>query len=399
MLSNETLADSLLASLSECSFFRNMSYADSRPRSSLNGWLVLLCVLLGLMLAKDLWLEKRATERERPVAPRVDLTGNEQATIDMFEEASPSVVFITTLALERVRRDFFSFDIQKRPSGTGTGFIWSNQGHIVTNFHVIQGANEAQVTLSDQSVWTAEVVGAEPDKDIAVLKIDAPKSVLRPLLLGLSSDLRVGQSVYAIGNPFGLDQTLTTGVISGLDREIESVNQRPIQGVIQTDAAINPGNSGGPLLDSSGRLIGVNTAIYSPSGAYAGIGFAVPVDTVNRIVPQIIKYGRSIKPVLGVQLLSDAKARQLGVQGVVIGAVEPGTGAAQAGLKGLGYDRYNRLVFGDVITGINGEATTTQNSLFRVLDRFKIGDEVTLTVQEPGQRPRDVKVILSPSSP
>jgi S1-C subfamily serine protease len=268
----------------------------------------------------------------------------------------------------------------------------------VTNFHVIQGASEAQVTLSDQTVWDAKVIGTEPDKDIAVLKINAPKSSLRPLQIGLSSDLRVGQSVLAIGNPFGLDQTLTTGVISGLGREIESVSKRPIQDVIQTDAAINPGNSGGPLLDSSGRLIGVNTAIYSPSGSSAGIGFAVPVDTVNRIVPQIIKYGRAIKPVVGIQLLPDAMARQQRIDGIVIRGVAPGSGAEAAGLEGLLPDRRGNWIIRDVITGIEGKDVSDQNSLYRVLDRFKVGDEVTLTVERPGSKPRDVKVILSPSS-
>ncbi|NCF87825.1 MAG: trypsin-like serine protease [Verrucomicrobiaceae bacterium] len=375
-----------------------MSYAESRRRSSANGWLILLCAILGLMLAKDYWLEKQATHQERPVAPRADLAMNEQATIARFEEASPSVVYITSVRLERTRSFFGGLNIHKIPSGTGTGFIWNDQGHVVTNFHVIQGASEAQVTLSDQTVWDAKVVGAEPDKDIAVLKIDAPKSSLRPLQLGLSSDLRVGQSVLAIGNPFGLDQTLTTGVISGLGREIESVTQRPIQDVIQTDAAINPGNSGGPLLDSSGRLIGVNTAIYSPSGSSAGIGFAVPVDAVNRIVPQIIKYGRAIKPVLGIQLLSDAMARQQRINGIIIRDVAPGSGAADAGLEGLWADRRGNTMIGDVITGIEGQDVSDQNSLYRVLDRFKVGDEVTLTVVRPGSKPRDKQVILSPSS-
>ena len=375
-----------------------MSYAEPRPRSSINGWLILLCMILGLMLAKDYWLEKRATHQERPIAPRADLAGSEQATIARFEEASPSVVFITSVRLEQRQTFFGRLNIHKIPSGTGTGFIWNDQGHIVTNLHVIQGASEAQVTLSDQSVWDAKVVGYEADKDIAVLKIDAPKSALRPLQIGLSSDLRVGQSVLAIGNPFGLDQTLTTGVISGLGREIESVSQRPIQDVIQTDAAINPGNSGGPLLDSSGRLIGVNTAIYSPSGSSAGIGFAVPVDAVNRIVPQIIKFGRAIKPILGVRFVPDYRARQHGIDGIIIEDVERGTGAAAAGIEGLLTDRRGNSFIRDYITGIEGQDVSDQNSLFRILDRFKVGDKVTLTVERPGSKPRDAKVILSPSA-
>lgn len=373
-------------------------YETSRRRMGAQPWLVLLCLILGLMLAKDWWQDRQSARSMREVAPRADLSDSEQSTISLFQEAGPSVVYITSISLERVRRDFFSFDIQKIPRGTGTGFIWNDQGHVVTNFHVIQGANEAQVTLADQSVYQAEVVGAEPDKDIAVLKIDAPRNLLRPLQIGQSSDLVVGQSVFAIGNPFGLDQTLTTGVISGLGREIESITQRPIQGVIQTDAAINPGNSGGPLLDSAGRLIGVNTAIYSPSGAYAGIGFAVPVDTVNRIVPQIIQFGRAIRPVLGVNLFDDHVARRLNISGVVIAEVIKGSGAESVGLQGISYDRYGRVALGDVIVEIEGTEVRDQNGLYRVVDRFRVGDTVTLKVQRPGQRAREVEVTLSQGS-
>lgn len=369
-----------------------------RSQSSVNGWLAILCLILAFVLAKDFWLERQASQRVREITPRGDLAADEQSTIGLFQEASPSVVYITSLAVQRVRRDIFTFDLQKIPRGTGTGFLWNELGHVVTNFHVIQGSNEAQVVLSDQSVWEASVVGAEPDKDLAVLKIDAPKSVLRALQVGTSNDLQVGQSVFAIGNPFGLDQTLTTGVISGLGREIESVTRRPIQGVIQTDAAINPGNSGGPLLDSAGRLIGVNTAIYSPSGAYAGIGFAVPVDTVNRIVPQIIQYGRAIKPVLGIELVQDAMARRWNIEGVVVYRVQDGTGAAESGMEGLRYDRYGRIVLGDIITEIEGTEVTDQNSLFRVLDTYSVGDTVELKVKKLREKTRTMKVTLSASS-
>ena len=371
---------------------------NPRNRSPANGWLVILCLILGVMLAKDWWLERRATYRPREVTPRGDLAADEQSTIDLFQAASPSVVYITRISYERVRQDFFTFDIQKIPQGTGSGFIWNVHGHIVTNFHVIQGGQEAQVTLADRSVWEAKVVGEAPDKDLAVLKIDAPESQLRPLQIGRSSDLQVGQSVFAIGNPFGLDQTLTTGVISGLGREIESVTQRPILGVIQTDAAINPGNSGGPLLDSAGRLIGVNTAIYSPSGAYAGVGFAMPVDTINRIVPQLIQYGRAIKPVLGIRPFEDAS--RLGIsQGVAIVRVAANSGAAAAGLRGMGRDRHGRLVVGDVILEIEGEKLSDLNSLFRVLDGFEVDDEVRLKVlRHSTGRVRDVTVTLTASS-
>ncbi len=250
------------------------------------------------------------------------------------------MAFITTLGRVRSRYDF---NVHRVPQGSGSGFVWDHQGHVVTNFHVIRGASEAVVTLADGSERPASLVGVAPDHDLAVLKIDVPSEALRPLAVGASKDLRVGQFVMAIGNPFGLDQTLTTGVVSALDREIESVSGRRIYGVVQTDAAINPGNSGGPLIDSSGRLIGVNTAIQSPSGASAGIGFAVPVDTVNRIVPQLIRYGEAKRPGIGVSLLGANMARRFGVEGVVIREVFQGGPAAAAGLMGLSWGRDGAL--------------------------------------------------------
>ena len=231
------------------------------------------------------------------MTPRGPLAADEQAHIDLFRRSSPSVVHITTVATQR---DLFSMNVMQVPRGTGTGFVWDDSGHIVTNFHVIQGGSGAKVTLADQTTFDAKLVGAFPDRDLAVLRIEAPKAKLPPLAIGSSRDLIVGQRVYAIGNPFGLDQTLTIGIVSALNREIESFNGRSIRGVVQTDAAINPGNSGGPLLDSAGRLIGVNTQIASPSGASAGIGFAIPVDEVNRIVPRLIRDGRFVRPAIGV---------------------------------------------------------------------------------------------------
>ncbi len=248
------------------------------------------------------------------ITPRGDLAADEKSMIAIFRQASPSVVHITTLA---VRQDAFSFDVLQIPQGTGSGFVWDADGHVVTNFHVIQEADAATVTMADHSNWKAHLVGAYPDKDLAVLRVDAPPASLHPIPIGTSHDLQVGQKVFAIGNPFGLDQSLTTGIISALGREIQSVTQRPIKDVIQTDAAINPGNSGGPLLDSAGRLIGVNTAIYSPSGVSAGIGFAIPVDEVNRLVPQLIRHGRVIRPGLGIQVGPDRLAAELGLSGVL----------------------------------------------------------------------------------
>ena len=235
----------------------------------------------------------------RPVEARGDLASDEQNTIDIFRYSAPSVVYITSIAL---RRDFFSLNAYEIPQGTGSGFIWDKQGRVVTNYHVISDANRLEVTLADHSTWKAVLVGAAPDRDLAVLQISAPADKLRPISIGESKNLLVGQKVYAIGNPFGLDQTLTTGIVSALGREISSATGRTIHDVIQPDAAINPGNSGGPLLDSAGRLIGVNTAIYSPSGASSGIGFAVPVGEVNRVVPQIISKGKMIRPGLGITL-------------------------------------------------------------------------------------------------
>jgi S1-C subfamily serine protease len=244
----------------------------------------------------------------RAVAARGTLAEDEQNNIAVFKTVSPSVVHITTLAAQR---SLFSADVTQVPRGTGTGFMWDDAGHIVTNFHVIQGASGAQVTLQDQTTWKASLVGAFPDRDLAVLRIAPPKEKIKPIIIGVSKDLQVGQKVYAIGNPFGLDQSLTTGIVSALNREIESVTQRSIRGVIQTDAAINPGNSGGPLLDSAGRLIGVNTAIYSPSGASAGIGFAIPADEVNRIVPKLIRDGKFIRPAIGIQAAPPALQQAL----------------------------------------------------------------------------------------
>ena len=314
---------------------------------------------------------------QREVTPGADLTATELHTISLFEEASQSVVFITTL---QVRRDYWSRNIFEVPSGTGSGFIWSDDGYIVTNFHVIRGSQKVRVTLADQSTWEAEVVGTAPSKDLAVLKIDAPEEALIPISVGNSDNLLVGQSVYAIGNPFGLDQTLTTGVISALGREIESLSRTPIRDVIQTDAAINPGNSGGPLLDSGGRLIGVNTQIYSPSGASAGIGFSIPVDAVKWAVPDLIRYGEIRRPVIGVELISGNFVRRLGLEGALVGNVSPNGPAEDAGLKSTTRDRLGNLDLGDLITDIGGVPVKSNNDLILALEKFKAGEQVELTV-------------------
>jgi len=274
---------------------------------------------------------------QRQITSRGQLNAEEQTTIELFKNAAASVVYLTSSFREDPETP--SANLFEIPQDAGTGFIWDEQGYVVTNFHLIQNANVARITLSEQTTWEANLVGVEPDKDIAVLKINVSGTHLTPIPIGTSKDLRVGQRVYAIGNPFGYDHTLTTGVISGLRREIKSVTDRPIQGVIQTDAAINPGNSGGPLLDSAGRLIGMNTAIVSPSGSYAGIGFAVPVDTINRVVPQLIRNGYVRKPGLGIQVAESNYYRSRGVIGALVANVLPASPAEKAGLKPMPMDK------------------------------------------------------------
>jgi S1-C subfamily serine protease len=316
----------------------------------------------------------------RAVTARGDLAADEKATIELFQRVSPSVVYITTLE----RRVSF-YDVTEVPQGTGSGFLWDDQGHVVTNFHVIANADAARVTLDDQSTYPARLVGVAPDQDLAVLQVSAPRGKLKPILVGTSRDLQVGQHVFAIGNPFGLDRTLTTGIVSALGRSILSLTNRKIPNVIQTDAAINPGNSGGPLLDSAGRLIGVNTQIASPSGASAGIGFAVPVDTVNEVVPQIIAHGRVVRPQLGVVLAEAGLARRLGLDGVLVLSVTPGSGAEAAGLRGTQRDRVGDLVLGDVIQAVDGTSVRSYDDLATVLEKRRSGDVVRLRILRDGK--------------
>ncbi|MGE3406709.1 MAG: S1C family serine protease [Pirellulales bacterium] len=364
------------------------AYPSPAPSPRFNWMLLILVALLGALAGKYWWQGSIGPLHDPNAVPRAvlargNLAEDEQATIELFKHASPAVVHITSLAL---RRDFFSMDITEIPQGTGSGFIWDPQGHVVTNYHVVRNSDSFQVTLADGSTHKARVVGVESDKDLAVLKINAKEAALVEIDVGTSADLEVGQKVFAIGNPFGLDQTLTTGVISGVGREIKSVSQRPILGVIQTDAAINPGNSGGPLLDSGGRLIGVNTAIYSPSGAYAGVGFAVPVDTVNRIVPELIRHGKVIRPGLGVGTFEDQMTRSAGLEGVLIKEVDPAGAAAKAGLHATRYDRTGRsLLLGDQIIGIAGETISTNDDLYKALEKHKVGDTVKVVVRRDGE--------------
>jgi len=302
------------------------------------------------------------------------LNPQENAVIDLFENAAHSVVFITTSTLEQ---SYWSLDVTEIPQGSGTGFMWDDKGHIVTNFHVLEGGQKFTVSLSDQSSYDAEVVGYEPSKDLAILKINAPDEKINPLPVTTSSNLKVGQFVYAIGNPFGFDQTLTSGVISALGRQITAANGRKIYDVIQTDAAINPGNSGGPLLNSSGELIGVNTAIYSPSGAYSGIGFSIPVDVVNIVVPDLIQYGRVNRPVMGIELVNERYVRQ---KGAMISSVMEGSPAEKTGLKGLSKARNGSILPGDLIISIDNKKIETNEDLIETLEAYKPQDVIQLEI-------------------
>ena len=310
------------------------------------------------------------------------LTAEEEHNIQLFEQAAPSVCFITT---STIRRNYYNRNLQEIPTGSGSGFVWDRDGHIVTNFHVIQNADKATVTLSDGTTYEATPIGSAPEKDLAVLKINAPREKLRPIPVGGSRTLRVGQNVYAIGNPFGLDQTLTTGVVSALGREINSVAGIPIKDVIQSDAAINPGNSGGPLLNSSGRLIGVNTAIYSPSGASAGIGFSIPVDVVAWVVPDLIQYGQVNRPLIGVELASPLR----GIEGAVVLDVVKGSPAEAAGIQPVQKDSYGNALLGDVITAINNDPIASNSDLYLALEKYKVGDQVTVTIR---RKDRELKL-------
>jgi S1-C subfamily serine protease len=326
----------------------------------------------------------------RPVVINDKLGADETATIEVFKRTAPSVVHITSIV---ARRDRMSLDVTEIPQGTGSGFIWDTAGHVVTNSHVMAGTDLAQVTLEDGSTYAGKVVGREAAKDLTVLKIDAPPSKLRAISMGSSSNLQVGQKVLAIGNPFGFDHSLTTGVISGLEREIKSASDRTIFGVIQTDASINPGNSGGPLLDGGGNLIGINTAIYSPSGANAGIGFAVPADTINSIVPELIKYGKVKRPGLGINIMKMAKQGSRTIDGVLIRDVMPGSPADLAGLVGMAMTPDGRLVVGDTIVAVDGTDIHSLSDLYKVLDAHRVGDTIDVTVQRDQTR-RTIKITL-----
>jgi S1-C subfamily serine protease len=317
------------------------------------------------------------------VLPAAALLPDEDNTIGVFREASPSVVFVTNVALgQNQYMDEFAI-----PQGAGSGFVWDKQGHVVTNFHVVQGGDAFLVTFDDQTQVEAKLVGSDANKDIAVLQIQETSEKLKPISVGSSDKLQVGQQALAIGNPFGLDHSLTKGVISAIGRVVQGIGGVTIHDMIQTDAAINPGNSGGPLLDSSGHLIGMNTMIYSRSGSSAGIGFAVPVAFIKRIVPQLIQYGKVIRPGIGISVLtSGQKYYLLGDQdGVVVDQVVRGGPAAKAGLRGGRHLPGGRYSPGDVIVGIDDHAVKDYDDLFNALDLYKVGDTVTVKIQRDGK--------------
>jgi S1-C subfamily serine protease len=344
------------------------------------------CVIGGWTVAVSGQRSALTRPASRPVTPRGSLLPTEQAMVDLFEKARGSVVYISTQTqvMDRWTRNVFNV-----PRGTGSGFVWDANGHIVTNRHVVAGASAARVRLSDGRDLDASLVGVSAAHDLAVLKVNL-STMPQALPIGTSADLRVGQSTFAIGNPFGLDWTLTTGIVSALDRSLPTEDGRSlIEHLIQTDAAINPGNSGGPLLDSAGRLIGVNTVIYSPSGASAGVGFAIPVDTVNRVVPQLIASGRYVRPALGIEIddgLNQLISQRLGVAGVVILRTSPGSAASAAGLRGMRSQRDGAIVAGDIILAVNGHATESVARLQSRLDDYDVGDTVKLTVLRDERR-------------
>lgn len=344
--------------------------------------IILGLILLTLWVGSDyayLVLAKRITE-PRPVAARESLSETEQSATEIFNRISPSVVFIMA---QTSGGRFMPFGAPPMEANAGSGFVWDAYGHIVTNNHVIQGSQRIGVRFGTDKLWRAEITGTAPDYDLAVVRIpDIAPDRLSPIPIGRSEDLRVGQITYAIGNPFALSRTMTKGIISALNRTLPTPSRREISGVIQTDASINPGNSGGPLLDSAGRLIGVNTAILSESGTFSGVGFAIPVDAVNRIIPQLIKEGKVPRPGIGIAALPEEVSAHFAVQGVIIAEVIPGSPADKANLKGI---NPRTAQPGDIITQVNGHPVHSIPELAAQLAKAGIGNQAKLTVQRDGK--------------
>jgi S1-C subfamily serine protease len=341
-----------------------------------------LLVTIGVLVAPYARYFFFSATTPRPVQARGDFADLERITIALFERASPSVVQVVALRDDKPAPG--EFDPDSAPGiGSGTGFLWDEAGNIVTNAHVVSGARRVAVRTAAGRTMAGEIVGIAPTHDLAVVKVLSFGTLPSPLPLGSSADLKVGQSVFAIGNPFGLDQSLTTGVISALKRRMPTAGGREISDVIQTDAAINPGNSGGPLLDSAGRIIGVTTAILSPSGAFAGIGFAIPVDTVNRVVPELIRTGRVPTPGIGIIAASEALAARTGREGVIVVRTIPGSPAERAGLKGV--DAASGTI-GDVIVAVDGKPIRRLADLTAALERVALPGKAQLTVERAGSQ-------------
>lgn len=351
----------------------------------MNFYKKILTYTLAILFLMIIWrvipfIETMASSTPKAITPRGELSALEKSSVELFEKSKDSVVFITTQAQVI---DYWTRSVMDVPKGSGSGFVWDEFGHIVTNFHVIQGASSATVRLSNGVDYQAFLVGADPSHDLAVLKIDATSLSLKPMPIGESKNLKVGQLVYAIGNPFGLDWTMTTGIISALNRVIDGVDGSKIKEAIQTDASINPGNSGGPLLDSARRVIGVNTSIYSPSGASAGIGFAIPIDLVNRVVTQLISHGKYLRPAIGIEVderMNKLIYQRYGIEGIVVLNVTRGSGAFKAGLIAAKIYRDGSVELGDVIVKVDNEKVGSITELNEMLDGKIKGDSVELTI-------------------
>ena len=350
---------------------------------------VFAALLLAITSAKILHVPSSyvpwAAPSARAVEQRGPLSDGEKATIDIFERVSPSVVQV---AVKSADNPLMGEEGQGSGGASGTGFVWDRDGHLVTNNHVVANGNEIAVRFASGEVAEVELVGRAPNYDLAVLRIRSVRQLPPPVALGSSNDLKVGQSAFAIGNPFGLDQSMTSGIISALKRRLPTHGGREIANVIQTDAAINPGNSGGPLLDSAGRLIGVTTAIISPSGSNAGIGFAVPVDIVNRIVPELIRSGRVPTPGIGIVAAGEDVSTRLGVEGVIVVRTAPGSPAEQAGIRGV---NFSTGAVGDIITAVEGKPVRRLADLTDALEQVGAGKTVRITVKR-GSDSRDVNV-------
>jgi 2-alkenal reductase len=348
-------------------------------------WLLLLATFWVMEpYLTALWFSASAP---RTITPRGNLAASEQATIELFKNVSPSVVHV--FARAEPTSSLFS-DEQESVVQSGSGIIWDTAGHVITNNHVISGTAQIGVRLTSGEFVAAGVVGAAPNYDLAVLQLERARSVLRPIAIGHSADLQVGQNTFAIGNPYGLDQTLTSGIVSALGRRLPTVTAHEVKGMIQTDAAINPGNSGGPLLDSAGRLIGLNSAIISGSGASAGIGFAIPVDIVNRVATELIRNGHVPLPGIGIVAAQQGEATSLGIDGIIIVRTLPGSPAAKTGIEGVSVDGAIR----DVITEVNGKPIHSMDELASTFEDAGIGSQVRLTIERGGQS-RTVKVTIA----